>query len=562
MSYSTAHDVQSDPAELVPRLRLITLLVAALLALGLLFLAVLAALPYRHPSVASYNPFLISEPWDLGSLVRWAAPKSLLLAGMAFALAFALALGLTAAVQALHRRMEKAGRFWPIVAGLGSLAGTALSSLPAFVLALALAWSFGYSQNLLPVLGEYYIDLGLSLTSFLKMLILPVCALAGPPAGLAVTDALQAMRASSRPGPRRALGEVAGLLASLFHGTGNLFSSLVLVELIFNRPGLGQLTIASLFESPARLFNYYGEPYLGSWSWPAVGRLSEASLCVVFIFLLVSFILLVLAGRTLGMLFDGLARWARTGAESARPQAWVGKRTARVRLLVCVGLLLAILGTALAARLHPADAFRTDLAARLQEPSPAHPLGADRLGRDVWVSLQVGTAVTFGEAGLAAGGTLLLAGWLLRHRKWLRTLIAALLLLPADALLCLPSLLLAILLWGLSVMAGLQLDWTLTGLLVALVLLPQATLEIATTWAALSQGLTMHRLAACMGSCLISLLLAGFGTIACLNFIGLGSPPLTPRWAACCSISWTGFHSTPAGPLWQQEPCSGQSYSC
>ncbi|GAA2539016.1 hypothetical protein [Pseudonocardia hydrocarbonoxydans] len=60
---------------------------------------------------------------------------------------------------------------------------------------------------------------------------------------------------------------------------------------------------------------------------------------------------------------------------------------------VALGALAAVL---LVAALLPLDAVGNDLANRFAPPSPAHPLGTDHLGRDVFARLAAGTRLSVG----------------------------------------------------------------------------------------------------------------------------------------------------------------------
>ena len=108
---------------------------------------------------------------------------------------------------------------------------------------------------------------------------------------------------------------------------------------------------------------------------------------------------------------------------------------------VVLVLLLALLGP----ELYPIDPTRTNFDTINAPPSPAHPLGTDRLGHDTLARLIAGLRVSLLVAGvvelinIVVGGTLgLLAGY---FGGWVDTLIAR----AADMVFAFPGLLLAIL---------------------------------------------------------------------------------------------------------------------
>jgi peptide/nickel transport system permease protein len=117
---------------------------------------------------------------------------------------------------------------------------------------------------------------------------------------------------------------------------------------------------------------------------------------------------------------------------------WTGK----IGWCVAIGLLVVALG---APRLAPHDIQRQDLAARLQPPSRAHPMGRDEFGRDVFsrllygarVSLRVGLTVV---AICASVGTIIgaLAGY---YGGWMDRLISGFLF---NTFLAFPGILLAL----------------------------------------------------------------------------------------------------------------------
>ena len=113
--------------------------------------------------------------------------------------------------------------------------------------------------------------------------------------------------------------------------------------------------------------------------------------------------------------------------------------------LSLVGLALVLLAALVGPLIYPVDPAASDFSAINAAPSPAHPLGADRLGRDTLARLIAGLRLSLLVAGvvelvnIVLGASLgLLAGF---FGGWVDALISRL----ADMLFAFPGLLLAIL---------------------------------------------------------------------------------------------------------------------
>ncbi|HSH70764.1 MAG TPA: ABC transporter permease [Deferrisomatales bacterium] len=121
----------------------------------------------------------------------------------------------------------------------------------------------------------------------------------------------------------------------------------------------------------------------------------------------------------------------------------------RVFLVAAVSfLMLLLVGSALAPVLRPGGADVLDLAAGLEGPSLAHPLGQDRLGRDVLAGILHGGRVSL-LVGLAVVGVSLLVGTLVGFVSgyaggWVDEVVMRV----VDVLLAFPGILLAIALAG------------------------------------------------------------------------------------------------------------------
>jgi peptide/nickel transport system permease protein len=138
--------------------------------------------------------------------------------------------------------------------------------------------------------------------------------------------------------------------------------------------------------------------------------------------------------------------WAVLGAPR-RPSAlrlMAGEPVAAAAGLIVLGALLA---AALAPWIAPRDPFETDLAAIMQPPGGAYPLGTDGQGRDMLSRLLFGLRMTLamGLASLLAGGALgVLAGFCAAYFRRADGVLMRL----ADILLSFPAIL-----FGLSIAA-------------------------------------------------------------------------------------------------------------
>lgn len=214
---------------------------------------------------------------------------------------------------------------------------------------------------------------------------------------------------------------------------------------------------------------------------------------------------------------------------------------------VCAGaaiIALALAAAALGARMAPYDPLRYNPRNVLQGPSPAHLLGTDPLGRDVFsqiiggarISMVVGLVSVL--AGMGAGTLIGLAAGTLRGRA------SDLLMRAMDALLVFPSLVLAL---AITAFLGVSL-WNVIGAL-AVTFIPAFALLvrgevlslrerefIAAAWAlGAATGRVMWRhLLPNVGDVLLVQGSFGVGTAilteASLSFLGLGVPPPALSW--------------------------------
>lgn len=440
-------------------------------------------------------------------------PNTLLL--LAAALGLALLLALIAALLAVlvHKLEQKAGPLGSVLKGLGRLLAFVPAAMPVFCLALFLILLFSVQFHLLPTAGMFDPTLGPGdLGDRFRHLVLPAVALALYPALLtAQALAREVTLPRAAGGWRLWLGGLLKLLGTLFGQIGGLVSALVVVETVLAWPGIGRMAVDAAERSDFPLLSG----------------------------LLLTFSLLVLAGRLLAELFRWLERLLQVPPPSPPPQVTPWRRIARrVYVLAALALLLVPVGLAIAGTGEsPSFANHTDTAARLQPPSTDHPWGTDVVGRDLQARVLRGALSSLLLAA-AVGGVLLLpaglcgalTGFLASRRTfWLESL-ADLLLLPADALLFIPAVPGAIVAAKIFLpkVDSPELIWLLLGLLAALVLLPRTIRVYQTLWTAVPErrkGLLLGL--AGPGVLLPAAFFAAFGLMAAVDFLGAGvQPPL------------------------------------
>jgi len=243
---------------------------------------------------------------------------------------------------------------------------------------------------------------------------------------------------------------------------------------------------------------------------------------------------------------------ARAAAAMSASRTWrLAWRTLRNPLsLAGLGLIAALVLTALLAPvLAPADPLRTEMAARLQPPSRAHPFGTDQLGRDVLsrvlhgarITLRIAilTAVVATAIGLPVG---VLSGYfrgrtddLLMRLTDMFMAFPRLILAMAIAAALRPSLenvIIAISLAGWPIYARLARS-------MALAIREEVYIEAARALGASAwRILTRHVLPGVVSPVIIQVSLDMGGiilTAAGLGFIGFGAQPPTPEWGLMIS---------------------------
>ncbi len=486
--------------------RLLVLLLAFALAWAVI-LALQAALS-SDPAMGG-PPSLLDE--RVGAFIIERLPNSLLLIGAALPLALLLAVVLALLAVLVHSIGRRVGPLGSLLKALGRLVTFALAALPVAALGLLLVYLLALRLELLPAVGMVRPGEGNNLFDMLRHLIMPAFSLALLPAVLtAQAVAHQLTLPRQNHNARAWLAALCKLLAVLLGQIGGLFSALVLVEVIFAWPGVGRMAYDALmrFQMPLLL----------------------GALAVLAV--------LVLIGRLGAELFRALERLLQPPRPSSPPETTPWQRTARrVGLILTLVLLLLPLGLTIAGLAVGSDAAVTaDLAARNQPPSAEHPWGADQLGRDLQARLLRGTLNTLAITTVVALAILIptvaagaLSGYLDNRRTWWAELLADLLLLPADALLFLPALPIAM---ALAVL-GLQTvgQEGLTGwliLVVAVVLLPRTVRLYRALWAALPEQ-RRGRVLGLAGTALLLLgaILGGVWLMTALDVVGMGLRPPT-----------------------------------
>jgi peptide/nickel transport system permease protein len=228
-------------------------------------------------------------------------------------------------------------------------------------------------------------------------------------------------------------------------------------------------------------------------------------------------------------------------APRVRPRQWPWRT-------IVGGALLAVLAlAALAAPIvAPGDPLRQDLAAHLQPPSRAHPLGTDRLGRDVLSRLLYGARLSLGVGAAAVAGALAVGILIGTAAGYGGRIGDELLMRATDVLLAFPGILLAIALAAVLgpsarnvVIALTVMGWPSYARLVRAEIRAAAARE--STRAAEALGATplrvavKHLLPTARPAIVVQATFGVAGAIvaeASLSFLGLGPPPPAPSWGA------------------------------
>jgi len=236
-----------------------------------------------------------------------------------------------------------------------------------------------------------------------------------------------------------------------------------------------------------------------------------------------------------------------TSAVAEIPAARVRVLALPTRALVGGALLLALVVTGLfAPLLAPHDPLHQDLARHLEPPSRAHPLGTDRLGRDVLSRLIFGTRISIGVGAAAVAGALTLGVLLGTIAGYGGRVADEVVMRVTDVLLAFPGILLAI---ALAAILGPSARNVVIALTVmgwpAYARLTRAEVRAAAsrdaTRAAEALGATplrvavKHLLPSARPALVVQATFGVAGAVvaeASLSFLGLGAPPPAPSWGA------------------------------
>ena len=233
-------------------------------------------------------------------------------------------------------------------------------------------------------------------------------------------------------------------------------------------------------------------------------------------------------------------------AASVTPRDARGRRRPW-RTIVGASVLLVLATLAVCAPVvAPHDPLRQDLALHLEPPSRAHPLGTDRLGRDVLSRLLYGARLSLAVGAAAVAGALaigIVVGTLAGYGGRVGD---ELLMRATDVLLAFPGILLAIALAAVLgpsarnvVLALAVMGWPAYARLVRAEIRTAAARE--STRAAEALGATPLRVAvkhlwpSARAAIVVQAAFGVAGAIvaeASLSFLGLGPPPPTPSWGA------------------------------
>lgn len=450
----------------------------------------------------------------------------------------ALALSLAAALVAVlvHKLEERTGPLGSVLKGLGRLWIFGQAAIPAFCTALLLMFIFAFWLRLLPAGGM--LDLrepGASwLADRIRHLILPTLALAFLPAALtAQATAREVTLPRERIGVRVWLAGLFEALGTLSAQVGGILSATLLVETVFAWPGIGRLVVEAVLRQDVPVL--FG--------------------------VLTAYAVLVLIGRLVAEFFRWLARLLRAPILSPQPDPTPWRRTARkVWVIAALVLLLAPLALAITGlTVDPEEAVKElDLGARDAPPSAEHPWGTDTLGRDVQKRVLRGGLIMLETVGFVAAVTLVpsglggaLTGCLASRRVLWAESLADLLLLPADALLFIPTLPAIMVITVLSRPATSSREeiWIWVGLATAVVLLPRATRAYQALWTTTQQRKVLMLALIGPGALLLATMFAGLWVVAALDFLGLGTPPPIPTLSGVLGETLVGLHADSARAL-------------
>lgn len=236
---------------------------------------------------------------------------------------------------------------------------------------------------------------------------------------------------------------------------------------------------------------------------------------------------------------------------------WTGRIGLLLVTVVVLAALLSLVWT-------PHDPVTVVPGHRLADPSLDHLLGTDRLGRDVFSQILVGSQITL-LVGLVAVGISALAGiplgiWAGMRRGWVETFLMR----GSDLLLAFPALLLAIVagaVFGASTVTA-MIAIGIAGIPAFTRVARSGTLQVMTRdYIAASQSAgrpgreiaRRHVLPNIVGMLIVQASVAFALAIlaeAALSFLGLGTPPPEPSWGRMLQSAQASLGSAPQLALW------------
>jgi len=222
--------------------------------------------------------------------------------------------------------------------------------------------------------------------------------------------------------------------------------------------------------------------------------------------------------------------------------------TARPWRMLVGGALLLLLATGalLAPAIAPDDPLRQDLAHHLEAPSLAHPLGTDRLGRDVLSRLLYGARLSLAVGAAAVAGALAIGIVVGTVAGYGGRAADEILMRGTEILLAFPGILLAIALATMLgpsarnvVIALTVMGWPTYARLVRAEIRAAAARESTRAAEALGASplrvAVRHLLPTARAAIVVQATFGVAGAIVAessLSFLGLGPPPPTPSWGA------------------------------
>jgi peptide/nickel transport system permease protein len=244
----------------------------------------------------------------------------------------------------------------------------------------------------------------------------------------------------------------------------------------------------------------------------------------------------------------------------ARPSEW--RRLLR-RPQIAIGLAILVilcLMATFARQISPHDPYDQDPRGRLAPPSLEHPLGTDRLGRDIFVRLLVGARISlaFGIVSVGLGGTLgtllgLFSGY---FGGWVDLIIMRF----VDAFLAFPTTLLAL---AIVAMLGTEAHFVILSIAVSVTprfarvvrgsVLVEKVRDYVVAVQALGAGhlrlIFFHLLPNVLSPVLVTgtfLVATAILTEAFLGFLGLGIQPPNPTWGNSINEGLRNIRTEPA----------------